>query len=370
MKLWHSFVKEMLLASRSFYFFIEIVVAVIFVAVVLILVPEQSEFRQDEYIYLDMPGAQRILWRGLFLVDDDDNTAETVEYEIEGETISTTLFQSEGTNVYVTESEAEAIALADAERDFAGIIRVDDSGETTYTYYMQGYETERVRNIYKVAHLTDVDTMQATFDAQDVRTLATEDTTILNDRQAIVPTLLVFNGSLMGLFIIAAYVFLDKKEGVIKAYAVTASPVWQYLMSKALMIMVVSTITSFMIVIPIMGGGANYPLLLVFLIASGFFASALGLVLTSFYKDIIQSFAVLYILIIVLMLPNIAYFLPSWNPAWIQVIPTYAMLQSFRETLMAAPDVAYVLLASLGFVVAGGLLFAFADMRFKQTLTV
>lgn len=370
MKLWHSFVKEMILASRSFYFFIEILIAVIFVAVLLILVPEQSEFRQDEYIYLDMPAAGRMVMRGLFLLDDEDGTTETVEYELNGETLSTTLFQSETTNVYVTESEADAIALADAERDFAGIIHMDDSGAFTYTYYMQGYETERLRNIYKVAHLADSDTLQAAFDAQVVRTLATEDTTVLNDRQALVPTLLVFNGSLMGVFIIAAYVFLDKKEGVIKAYAVTTSPVWQYLMSKALMIMVVSTITSFMIVVPIMGGAANYLLLFVFLIASGFFASALGLALTSFYKDIMQSFGTLYILIIVLTLPNIAFFIPSWNPVWIQIIPTYPMLHSFRETLMASPDITYVLLASLGFAVVGGLLFAFANMRFKQTLTV
>ena len=37
----------------------------------------------------------------------------------------------------------------------------------------------------------------------------------------------------MGFFIIAAYIFLDKKEGVIKAYAVTPSPVWKYLLSKS-----------------------------------------------------------------------------------------------------------------------------------------
>lgn len=369
MKLWHSFVKELLLSTRSFYFWVELLVAVIMVAVLVLLVPEQSEFRQDEYIYLDMNPAARLVYLGAVLTEDQDGQTETVEYELDGETITTTLYQTDDSNIYVVGSEEDAIALADRERDFAGIVRMDNAGETSYTYYMQGYETERLRNIYRVVHLEDAETVEATFNAQDVRTLE-EAPRDLNDRQFVLPAILTLNGSMMGIFIIASYVFLDKKEGVIKAYAVTASAVWQYLLSKAGVLILVSTLTSLFITVAIMGGAANYLLMLVLLVSTAFFAAALGLVLTSFYKDIAQAFGVLYLLIIVLALPALAYFIPSWSPIWIQVLPTYPMIMGFRETLLAAPDVTFVLTTSAIFLLVGIGLFIFANIRFKQSLTV
>lgn len=369
MKLWHSFVKEMLLATRSFYFRIEILMAVIIVAAVFLLIPEQQTFRQDEYIYLDMPPASELFYRGLFLAEDEDNAPETVTYELDGATVEATLYQSDDSNVYVVDDEAQAIALADRERDFAGIIHRDAAGETRFTYYMQGWETERLRNIYRVGHLEDSDTIEEVFDAQEVRALEDAPST-LNDRQFIVPAVLALNGSLLSLFIIAAYVFLDKKEGVIKAYAVSASPVWHYLMSKAWVLIAVTLFTSLFIALPIMGLAANYPLMVLLLVTTGFFAGSLGLLLTSFYDDLMQSFGVLYGLILLLGLPSIAYFIPSWDPLWVRLIPSYAIIQSFRETLLASPDVTYVLTTSAGFLVTGVVLFVLANGRFKRTLTV
>jgi hypothetical protein len=234
---------------------------------------------------------------------------------------------------------------------------------------MQGYETERLRNIYLVTNNEDSEVLAATVNAQDVRALETEHT-VFTDKENVIPSLLVFNGSLLGLFMIASYIFLDKKEGVIKAYAVTASAVWQYLMSKAGVVALTSAVASLIVVAPVMGLQPNYPLMVLFLLASGFFASALGLVLTSFYDNINQAFGVLYMLIIVMALPNIAYFMPSWDPTWMQVIPTYYMLESFKEVILPNGDVSYVLMTSLGFAVVGLVLFLFANMRFKQTLTI
>ena len=98
--------------------------------------------------------------------------------------------------------------------------------------------------------------------------------------------------------------------------------------------------------------------------------SALGLVLSSFYDDITQSFGVLYGLVILMMLPNIAYFIPTWDPAWMQAIPTYAMLEGFKEILLPAGDMDFVLIASTSYLAAGLLLFLFANSRFKKTLTI
>lgn len=369
MKLWHSFVKELILSSRSFYFYVELLMAAIMLFLLLFVIPETFDNKPDEYLYWDIPEAAIDFVTEAHLVDDEDGLVETVEYELEGETILATLYETERKRMYVIDDEASTIALADRERDLAAIIHMDEQGEITYTYFLQGYETERLVNLYLVAHNEDINVMRAAADAQDVRALETEHT-VLTDKENVIPSLLVFNGSLLGLFMIASYIFLDKKEGVIKAYAVTASAVWEYLLSKAGVVAFTSTIASLIIVVPVMGMQANYPLMVLFLLTSGFFASALGLVLTSYYDNITQAFGALYMLIIVLALPNIAYFIPSWDPTWMQVIPSYYMLESFKEIILPNGDVSYVLMTSLGFTLAGAVLFWFANMRFKQTLTI
>ncbi|MCP5094486.1 MAG: ABC transporter permease [Chloroflexi bacterium] len=369
MKLWHSFVKELILASRSFYFYIELVMAGIFLFLLLFVIPEQFNSKSDEYIYWDIPEAAHDFFVEESLEVDEDGVSENVELELGDELVPAVLYTTETENIYVLDDRETAVNLADEERAFAAVIHMDDQGEITYTYYMQGYETERLRNTYLVLHNEDLDILTEAFDAQEVRALETEHV-LLTDRENVLPSFLTFNGSLMGLFIIASYIFLDKKEGVIKAYAVTASSVWQYLLSKVGIIMLTSTVTSLIIVIPVMGLRPNYPLMLIFLLTTGFAASALGLVLTSYYDNIQQAFGTLYVLIIALMLPNIAYFIPSWNPTWMTFFPTYPMLEGFKEILLTNSNVSYVLLASLGFLVVGLILFLFANVRFKKTLTV
>lgn len=369
MKLWHSFTKELLLASRSFYFYIEVVMAGMFLFLLLFVIPENFDSRRDEYLYYDVPAAAFEVFEEELLGEDEDGVAEIVKFELDDEIYSTTLYQSESNNFYVVEDPDVAILLADNERTFAGITHMDDMGALTYTYYMQGYETQRLLNTYAVFHNEEMTILQDVFESQEIRALH-EDQILLSDRQNVVPSFLTFNGSLMGMFILAAYIFLDKKEGVIKAYAVTTSPVWQYLLSKIGMVTVTSLISSLIITIPVMGAQPNYLAMFVFLLATGFAASALGLVLSSYYDDIVQSFGVLFVLIIAMMLPNIAYFIPTWDPSWIQYIPSYTMLEGFKEIIMVDGDIAYVMLASLGFFVAGLLLFIFANSRFKKTLTI
>jgi len=369
MKLWHSFIKEVLLATRSFYFYIEVGMAGVLLFLLLFVIPENFDNRQDEYLYYDVPPSAFEYFEEELLSEDEDGLTETVEFELDDEVYSATLFQTDNNNFYVFDDQDAAISLADKERVFAGIIHMDGMGEVTYTYYMQGYETERLRNTYAVFHNEEMDILKNAFDSQEVRRLH-EGQVLLSDRQNVIPSFLTFNGSLMGMFLLVAYISLDKKEGVIKAYAVTPSPVWHYLLSKVGMVTLTSLVTSFIITIPVMGTQPNYLAMFIFLLATGFAASALGLVLASYYDDIIQAFGVIFVLIIVLLLPNIAYFIPTWNPGWIQYIPTYAMLQGFKEILLPDGDMAYVMFASLGFFTAGLILFLFANLRFKKTLTI
>ena len=83
MKLWHSFTKELMLASRSFYFYIEIVMAGIFLFLLLFAIPENFDGRQDEYLYYDVPDSAREYFEDELLSADEDGLVEMVEIELD-----------------------------------------------------------------------------------------------------------------------------------------------------------------------------------------------------------------------------------------------------------------------------------------------
>jgi len=371
MKLWYSFSKELKLSSKSWYFYLELVMAIVLLVVLLFIVPEDFDSKGKEYMYLDLPQVVQDNYRKNLLEDDVDEAVEFVEIEAEDALFPAMLYETEESKVYLLESKIALDAITDSERVPTVYVHVNDQNQIVFTYYLQGYETQKLQNLLGVFHnrLAGHDVIEAYSEQLEVRRLY-QNSQPLNDRENILPVFLTFNGSLMSLFMIAAYIFLDKGEGIIKAYAVTASSVWHYLLSKIGVIITTSIFTTLIITIPIMRGQANYPMLLLFLFTSGFFAAALGLLLTSFYDDIVQAFGAMYIVIVIMIMPNISYFTPSWDPDWVKVIPSYVMLQSFKDIISIGGNMTYVLVASAGFLSLGIGLFVLATYRFKKTLSL
>lgn len=371
MKLWYSFIKEMKLSSKSWYFYIELGMAVVLLLILLFVVPDNFDSKGEEYIYLDLPQVVRDRLKKDLLEEDLDGTSQLVEVEANNTVYLAELFETEEAEIYLLNSMEALNAFSNFERVPTVHVRVNEDNQIVQTYYLQGYETQKLKNLLLVFQnrKAGLDVIKDYSDNIVVRSLH-QDAAPLSDKENIIPVFLTFNGSLMSLFIIAAYIFLDKDEGIIKAYAVTASSVWHYLLSKIFVIIITSIVTTLIVTLPIMGLQPNYPAMLLFLITSGFFAASLGLFLTSYYKDIAQAFGALYIVIVIMIMPNISYFTPSWDPNWVKIIPSYVMLQSFKEIISVNGNMSYVMLASLGFAVLGMDIFILANYRFKKTLTL
>ncbi|WP_430886183.1 ABC transporter permease [Fusibacter sp. JL216-2] len=371
MKLWYSFVKELSLSSKSWYFYIEIGMALVLLLILLFVIPEDFDTKGKQYLYLELPQVVEQRYHKNLREDDLNNQAEKVEIKSGGQIFTAVLYETEAAKIYILDSY-EALKLYSERESQPGVyVHVNDKNQIVHTYYLQGYETQKYRNLLMVYHnrLTGYDAIEAYSDSIEVRQLKKE-AQVLTDKENMIPVFLTFNGSLMSLFIVAAYIFLDKSEGIIKAYAITASSVWHYLLSKIGVIIFTSIITTLIITVPTMGGRVRYLGLIVFVLSSGFFAGALGLLLTSYYKDIVEAFGAMYIVILLMIMPNISYFTPSWDPDWVKIIPSYVMLQSFKEIISVHGNMTYVFVASLGFLVIGLDLFILANYRFKKTLSL
>lgn len=368
MKLWSSFIKELVIASRGFYFYIEIAMAFILLFILLFVVPEQFNSKEDEYLYLDFPS---ILSEALYTYsfEDLDNQPEDVTLKADNRDIPARLYETADRRIYVLKTEADLELMAKTKHAIGAAVVMDASdGELHYTYYLQGNETERLKRLLMIIHGSDDAALYEAADTMEVRTLGSNSIT-LTDRENLLPVFLTFNGALMGFFIIAAYIFLDKKEGVIKAYAITPSPVWQYLLSKVMVLTTTLIVTSLVITVPVMGLRINYAALIAFLVASGLFASGLGLIIAGYYDDMVKSFGVMYLLMIGMCLPILAYFTPGWNPLWIKFIPSYYILFGIKEIIIRG-DMRFVLLAALGYLTAGVLLLLWSNVRYQRTLSV
>lgn len=369
MKFLSSVKKELILATRSFYFYIELFFAVILLAVLLFIIPEHISVQQEQYVYLDMPEPVADYVMSAMLLEDTDGKTESATVVAGNKEYDALLITKEDTKVYLLDNEQDVIDLADTQRNVGVVVSISDDGQLFYEYYLQGYETQRLKNLLGILHNADSELLEQRFDEQKVRVLKTEQEP-LNDKENTIPPMLAFNCCLMGMFVMAAYVFLDKKEGVINAYAVTASSVSQYLLSKITVVLLTSTVSCLITVVPVLGLGIDYVLMLLLLLSSAFFSTVLGLLIASFYKDISQAFGTIFFVFVAMVAPSISYLMPSWDPLWVRFIPSYPIIQGFKEVIISNGDKAYVLIASAGFMAAGMILFFITRIRFKKTLSI
>ncbi|MEA2016731.1 MAG: ABC transporter permease [Actinomycetota bacterium] len=369
MKLLSSFKKELILVSRSFYFYVELGFALVILAVLLLAVPENFSTTATQYLYLDLPQAAKEMYVDTVLESEPGIESEMVEIEADGKMYDAQLITTDEEEIYIVDSEEAVRKLAYDKQNPGAVVGLDDNNQLNFKYYLQGYESTRLKNLISIMFNKDIGMLEEQIGSQEVRYLTTGFEPV-SDRENTIPPIISFSSGLMGMFILASYIFLDKKEEVIKAYAVTASSVWQYLMSKIFVVSLTSVISGLIITMPVMGFRINYGLVLLLLLTTGFFSSSLGLLISSFYNDLMKAFGVIYLLMILFMVPAIAYFIPGWDPFWIKLIPTYPLMQGFKEIILSSGNIAYPLYASAGFLAGGIVLFAVTNIRFKKTLSV
>jgi len=343
MKLWYSFLKDLRLSFKSYYIYLELLIALLFVAVVMFVVPENLERTMTAYARSDDPRIS-VAWLDEALRED-------------------------GLVVKPVASDDEL--RASLERDRSGIgIRVGVSGDKPrIEFVLQGYENERLRNMLRTSVETSFARAMPGFRDSTTVTTLEADPEILSDRMTMLPLFLAMNAGFMGLFIVAAYIFLDKAEGTIKAFAVTPAKVWHYLAGKLGVIMVTGFLTAFISTALVAGNKAHYLHLAPLLAATNAFGTALGLFIASFFDDMTSALGWLFTSIIVLGMAGVSYYMPAFSPLAIRLLPSYPMLFAFRELFLRSPNLGYVYANVGGFTAGAVLLFLLAERRIRRSLT-
>ena len=343
-KLWTTFIKDVKLSYQGIYFYMEIGMAVVFILVMLFAVPENFDRTQTFYGFVEI---------------------ESIKSQL-----TETVFDSEGYHIEVFDSrEALEEALSD-NRSAVGAHIYMEGDKPVIDLVLQGHESESMKAFLRST--IEGEFMSQLPDYEDRTTVTALETAPvrLSDRANVLPIYLVLNVAFMGLFIIAAYVFLDKEEGVIKAFAVTPVKVWHYLVSKIMIMALMGIVVSTIVVVALVGFEVNFALLILTILVYNVFGSVLGLLITSFFDSMTKAMGALFFSIFVLMFGGFSYFLPSFSPIWIRFLPSYPMIFSFRELLMENGNIGYLVQNLLIFTALSAVLFVYTNFRFKKTLTV
>lgn len=343
MKLWITFIKDLTLSLRSFYIYIEIVMAVIFIAVLLFVVPE--EFNNESTLYLS--------------VDLEEPAASLVLDEIEG-----------SESVILVSGIEEIKTSLENDRSAAGLAVSMENEVIEYAFVLQGYESQKAINMLRSAFTGSIASSYPGYQDATTVTVLDTDSQKLSDRSNLLPLFLVLNSAFLGLFIIASYVFMDKEAGTIRAFAVTPCRIWQYLLSKVMVLMLVGLLTGLMMAVAVSGFRLHIlPFILLLLVCNGF-GSILGLLIASFFDSITKAMGWLYLVIIVLSFSSVSYFMPSFSPLFVRILPTYPMLYAFRQVFLEHPDPGILYGTILVFLLISVALFVLSDWRYRKTITL
>ncbi|MDD3867869.1 MAG: hypothetical protein PHX55_09695, partial [Eubacteriales bacterium] len=134
-KLLTTFHKDMTMSLRSFYLYIEIIMALLIVAVLLFVVPESFTSEQTLYLYLDAELPDRAVWSDLLGQEQEDQ-------------------------LLVFDSEEDVRSALHDDHNAMGLLLRQDDGRIAVEVVLQGYESEKQRQL-----------METLFTAQQLRSL-------------------------------------------------------------------------------------------------------------------------------------------------------------------------------------------------------
>lgn len=148
-----------------------------------------------------------------------------------------------------------------------------------------------------------------------------------------IPGLLVFEVLILGFMYIAIFMFQEKEEGSIRAFRVSPGSSSQYILSKALLFIVVGLIYGFSLVLLTVGISFNFLYLALAIILGSALYTFMGGIVGVFFNNISQWFIFGIGLLLINMVPIISDVYPAFSPKLVTWIPSYPVLAIFNEIL-------------------------------------
>lgn len=335
-------VKEIYLVHRNGFGAITLIVALLFVIAVNVFIPEELVMEPTAYI---LDGSQSGM---------EDVTERLTERD----------------NGVLVSSRAELERSLRERAGSFGVILNESSGHPAVEFLMQGYESQAIREILKVEMAAQFNTLGGSQASVPIEYTGPDKSSVsMPFNHSLLPMFLLAEPVLMGLFFIASLMFFEKVEGTVTAYAVSPGRMLEYLGAKVLVMSMLGAASALIVTLLTVGFGVDGLSLAAAAISGSFFGSSLGLLISSMFDNLSKAMVWIIFSSLVLTAPFAAYYLPSFSPVWIRVIPSYGLLFALKEAVYMTGDTALVLKSVLSTSALGLVLFVLAHRRYSR-LTV
>lgn len=335
--------KDFKVAYRNYFLVIVVAVAVLLVLVTNFLIPKSLNSELKIIYYMERNNVQQFS----SLIKSLENSSGNVRVE----------------------SRESLVQKLKGDKSSIGMVLKQDSAGANIEFVMQGYESEKTKNALLIS-------MRALFQEGRISTdnirytrLNTSEIREIPFNKLMVPLMIFTEPVMLGFIFIATLVFMEKEEGVTKAYMVSPGKIPEYLASKIILVALLGIISTLIITIATVGFNVNWGFLMLLVIVGSAFGSATGLFLASFFDNI--SSAMIWILFVSLILsaPQAAYFIPSFSPAYITIMPTYSMMFAIKEAIFPSGNTAIIYSALLTTGIISILLYALSIVTYRRTLS-
>ncbi len=154
-----------------------------------------------------------------------------------------------------------------------------------------------------------------------------------DNRMAMIPVLLALDVLMLGFMMGAVLMLEERDEGTLKALRITPVHVSGYILSKALVFLLVGLVYTGLLLV-VMGTYPVKPVLFWLIVTMGsLFFTFVGMILATFFRNMSEWMFVGFGALILSMLPVLSFLIPSFNPVWMSWIPTSWMIRTFNELL-------------------------------------
>lgn len=143
--------------------------------------------------------------------------------------------------------------------------------------------------------------------------------------QRLLPAILLLMVGILGLFIMISLIGQERVEATLRAFRISPASMWEFLLSKHLVLLTIGFSTFSIIYLPMMGFGGYLPSLLIILLTV-ILGSCIGVILGGIFDTPMASMLWVVLIMLVVALPAISLFSPAFSPKWLKIIPSYHTL--------------------------------------------
>lgn len=305
------FRKSLILGIKDVFVLLELGFSVVIVALLLFVVPEDIKREAVVYVFDETRLVEGFIAQNIGLEEMEERSGE-----------------------FYVDSRDELIAGMTEDKAAIGlIISADSGGMFNVELLTQPYTTEALIRYIDIDLEDLIALIAPPYDFYPPDVLASVRVEALQRglrdelpfNQRLVPVVLMFMVGILGLFIMISLIGQERSEATLRAFLISPGRLWEFLLSKHLVLLLLGTCTFSIIYLPMMGLAGYLPSLAIILLTI-IAGSAIGTFLGGIFETPMNAMLWVLLLMIVLGLPAVSLFSPTFSPGWLRIIPTYYTL--------------------------------------------